>query len=586
MFRRIAPPLTACALASFSACSPPATPNNTPPPAASSTPDASPLAPGILAETHGPNGIVRVELRDGLRVLTIDGVVQGAVDPSKPFAPLSEPIAALLRAFRPKGGSALVIGLGTGRTASALAATGWRVDAVEIDPAVASFAKSFFDYQAPIAVGDGLAFARASTRTYDAILVDADLGPAVTAHLLTDDALGVYRSKLGPDGVLAIRITASPEDAEPATVFRRMPHHLRLMFGTGVGAEPQNLFLLSSEAPLYAEDLSGVPAWPVLIPGGSNARVPGTVEEGARRRVSVLGYIVRIGDELCLDLPHWEMGAIRYVLTGAEVDRLRARLAPSASFPTAGDIGSDGDLTPTLAQLLGGGGVKRSDVRFSPLAAKLTGTMQPRSITHPDDAWMPRGRELRRRHPMLPYGGVLYELEVESIDWSFDKAQWERLRSGALRSHLATTIAALERGEVKRAADALVVYRQALVDAFGSVAPALSATREVDVALSAVGAEGDPKGDYAIGVACDRASARIVFDGAEGDVQAVRRALVRCAVARYERALGGEGGEVAAGRLIDLVESGIEPVEGGKRILEKVERMHPGAEAISGALPQ
>lgn len=44
-------------------------------PTASAIPSAPTLPPGVLAEAKGAQGLVRVEERDGLRLLTIDGVV-------------------------------------------------------------------------------------------------------------------------------------------------------------------------------------------------------------------------------------------------------------------------------------------------------------------------------------------------------------------------------------------------------------------------------------------------------------------------------------------------------------------------------
>jgi len=119
------------------ACTPPSTTQPTTQPASGSTsaqiaPATSALPPHVLAEAQGKSGRVRVELRDHLRLLTIDGVVQGAVPSDPSVSPPGDPIAGLVRAFRPHAASALLIGLGTGRTAASLSQNGLSFDVVEI----------------------------------------------------------------------------------------------------------------------------------------------------------------------------------------------------------------------------------------------------------------------------------------------------------------------------------------------------------------------------------------------------------------------------------------------------------------------
>ena len=122
---------------------------------ASSAPEPNPLPAGVLAQVDGIQGPIRVVVRDGVRVLTIDGVVQGAAHEGGPQSLHSEPAVGLLRAFRANAKSALVIGLGTGRTASALRIAGVTVEVVELEPAVVDLARRFFGYEGPALLSHG-----------------------------------------------------------------------------------------------------------------------------------------------------------------------------------------------------------------------------------------------------------------------------------------------------------------------------------------------------------------------------------------------------------------------------------------------
>lgn len=555
------------------ACSnpPAAPPSSSAKPTVVVAPPAStqPLAPGILAQSQGKNGWVRVEQRGSLRVLTIDGVVQGALSTDIPNPVVAEPVTGLIRAFRPQAKSALIVGLGTGRTASALAASGLSPDVVEIEPAVVDYARKFFGYTGNAIVDDGLHYVSTTDRVYDVVLIDANLGNALPEHLVTNQAFGAYRARLAPDGVLVVRATGTPQSPKIVSLFQSMPHHVKLMFGTGVGTEPQNLILLSSASDLFADDLSQMAAWPVVVPGSPSEPMPThEVSAGASREVSVLGYVVRTSDgTLCLDLPHWEMGAVRYVLVGSEADALGKRLPGKTTFPTSGDIRSDGDLSPTLHELLGGGGVKRSDVRFSPVAASLRGTARVRAVTHPDG----RGSGPGPIHPLIPYGGVLYDLEVTELLWTYDHASWTRLRRSTLSPLAQRAERSFRSGELVGGHQALTAYREALSRA---IPVELRAKQEMERLVDALRSEMDrtPDGDFAIGSACDRVAHRGLMSEANPDVSPLLRALRVCAVTRYRRV----GTEQGAARMLYLLEAEPDLIPGGEKVLGDVRKRFPG----------
>ena len=116
-----------------------------------------------------------------------------------------------------------VVGLGTG-TLSCYAMPGqdWRF--YEIDPEMVRIAQdpsrfSFLSRCAPkakIVVGDArLSLAREPAGQLDLLAVDAFSSDSVPMHLLTREALQVYRRSLSPDGLLLIHISNRYLDLEP-----------------------------------------------------------------------------------------------------------------------------------------------------------------------------------------------------------------------------------------------------------------------------------------------------------------------------------------------------------------------------------
>jgi hypothetical protein len=88
----------------------------------------------------------------------------------------------------------------------------------EIDPAVARIARDrrLFTYLADsraertdVVLGDArLRLREAPDRSYDLIVLDAFSSDAIPAHLLTREAIGLYRAKLAPDGLIAVHISS------------------------------------------------------------------------------------------------------------------------------------------------------------------------------------------------------------------------------------------------------------------------------------------------------------------------------------------------------------------------------------------
>ena len=115
-----------------------------------------------------------------------------------------------------------VIGLGAG-TLAAYGRPGDRIRFYEINPAVAPIAQNVFTYlrdsgaQIRVTDGDGrLSLAGEKPQNFDVLVVDAFSGDAIPLHLLTTQAVALYRSHLAPGGILAFHISNQHVDLEPA----------------------------------------------------------------------------------------------------------------------------------------------------------------------------------------------------------------------------------------------------------------------------------------------------------------------------------------------------------------------------------
>jgi spermidine synthase len=135
--------------------------------------------------------------------------------------PLGSLFAA--RAWRPTPWRVGVVGLGTGATASyARPAETWTF--YEIDPLVARIAQdttlfrflSSAQSRPRIVLGDArLSIEREPGERFDVLTIDAFSSDAIPVHLLTREALALYRSRLAADGVIAWHISNKYLDLRP-----------------------------------------------------------------------------------------------------------------------------------------------------------------------------------------------------------------------------------------------------------------------------------------------------------------------------------------------------------------------------------
>jgi SAM-dependent methyltransferase len=198
---------------------------------------ASWLDPGI----HGPSayrtrsffGVHRVTELNGMRRLIHGNTVHGQqfLDPLRRREPLTYyhrtgPIGQLLIGLRgdPRLDRVGVVGLGAGSLA-AYAEKGQRWTFFEIDPAVAHIARDtgLFTFlgdsrakdDIDIVLGDARLTLQQTDERFGLLVIDAFGSDAIPWHLLTREALELYRSRLQPGGVLAFHISNRYVDLEP-----------------------------------------------------------------------------------------------------------------------------------------------------------------------------------------------------------------------------------------------------------------------------------------------------------------------------------------------------------------------------------
>jgi SAM-dependent methyltransferase len=114
-----------------------------------------------------------------------------------------------------------VIGLGTG-TVAAYGNAGDVIRFYEINPLVERLARHWFTFlhdsgaRTDVVLGDArLSLAVEPPQRFNVIVIDAFSGDAIPVHLLTREALALYRRHLQPDGILVFHVSNQYVDLEP-----------------------------------------------------------------------------------------------------------------------------------------------------------------------------------------------------------------------------------------------------------------------------------------------------------------------------------------------------------------------------------
>ncbi len=511
-----------------------------------------------LVAAPDAGGRVSVTVEGDQKVLWLDGARQGAAAPGA--SAVGDPLVTLALAARAGAKRALVLGLGTGRTVMELRARGVVVTAIEREAAVVDAAREHFGFTGAATVGDGYEALRSGDETFDLIVLDT----CERAGCVPPEGLAAaLRRHLAPGGLIALRGLGSP--AGVPDLLRRLGQPCHAAFGGGTGDEAQNLFVLAAEWPLEVQELAGTAAWALSIPSRhGHVQVFPETWTPAGRQIDLVGYLVRYPEVgLVLDLPHEEMGAVRWVLRGEALPELERLLPQGATFPTQGDIGSDGDVGPTLHRVLGGGGVMRSEMRHSPVVVRLTGRGRLVAAVDPDaGALRLRNRisgPAAKARP-LPHGGALYELEVERVIGRLDRARWAVL-DRELTARLGVARKRLQAGDLPGTVAALQAAEDGLAKGLGplglQVPILLEVARVRRRVTEASGGLGVKAGALEVARACDRLNlpAEHVFGLLHPALESLGEAQQACAVARYEQVARGhdEKARKAAARLLTLL---------------------------------
>jgi hypothetical protein len=190
--------------------------------------------PGILLKERNFFGVreVREDAGKQLRMLMHGTTSHGAQSmlPSRRSEPVSYyhrpgPVGDVFRALPPAPGRRVgIIGLGAGGLV-AYAGRGEEWTFFEIDPDIARVARdtNYFTYledtpaKVDIVLGDArLSLAQVPDHFYDILVLDAFSSDAIPTHLLTLEALSLYRRKLSDKGVLVMHLSNRYLDLEPA----------------------------------------------------------------------------------------------------------------------------------------------------------------------------------------------------------------------------------------------------------------------------------------------------------------------------------------------------------------------------------
>ncbi len=169
-----------------------------------------------------PGATVRTLLNGSIQHGTqIFGTDELRRTPTTYYAPDSGVGLALRFCCAARARSIGVVGLGAG-TLAAYGKAGDRIRFYEINPAVEPIARNLFTYiressaQVQVIPGDArVSLSQEPPQHFDVLAIDAFSGDAIPLHLLTMEALALYRRHLAPGGILAFHISNQHVDLAP-----------------------------------------------------------------------------------------------------------------------------------------------------------------------------------------------------------------------------------------------------------------------------------------------------------------------------------------------------------------------------------
>jgi len=251
---------------------------------------ASRLDRSVLEASRTFYGVMRVEEHRGVRRFLHGTTLHGLQYRSDKMrrepvayydrrAPLGQAMAAL--APRLAGASVGVVGLGVGMLL-AHATAGQRWTFYELDPAVERIARAYFtwlrDAVVPVRVVTGDARAslgRDVGARHRLLVLDAFSSDAIPVHLLTREAMAVYRARVEPGGVVAFHITNRHVALDEVLAALARDAGLVALRGRGAGYGPdgpvQTTWVVMAERAEDLGALAGDARW-VRLRAGEGAR--------------------------------------------------------------------------------------------------------------------------------------------------------------------------------------------------------------------------------------------------------------------------------------------------------------------------
>jgi len=165
-----------------------------------------------MALEESPWGEMRVVDMDDARYLLVDGSLKAVAEPAPwdshlPYITVMD----IAKGFFSRPGQMLLVGLGGGAIAKRFAHENWQVDATETNPDITRLARTYFflkDDEAQVYNMDGRRFLATHDKQYDLIILDVFNDRPFPSSLVSQEAFALIRSRLVPNGVLAMNIQA------------------------------------------------------------------------------------------------------------------------------------------------------------------------------------------------------------------------------------------------------------------------------------------------------------------------------------------------------------------------------------------
>lgn len=228
----------------------------------------------VLLNEESAYGQIKIMDFGGKRYLLVNGTSQsiatlpasgGAqrMESDSPYIHSLE-AAALLR---PAARRALAIGLGAGLLPGAFESVyGIVADAVDIDPAIISAARRYFNFSpaGEVFAEDGRSFIERAGRRYDIIVLDAFGAESPPFHLFTQEAFTAISRALSPGGVLTINLVslvAPPHDKTWLAAYKTLRSvfpEVRAFIANKPYHNLANILFFCSGDPLAIEKLKGL----------------------------------------------------------------------------------------------------------------------------------------------------------------------------------------------------------------------------------------------------------------------------------------------------------------------------------------